>query len=697
MITKKLLVSGIAPLLAIATFLPSSSAASLVVVNAASLTGNSVAPGSIISIFGSNLAQDRAAVQDAANPPQTLGSAQVTIGGVAAFLFYVSPGQINAVVSPATPLGTQSIVVTSPTGTSTGTINIDANAAPGLFSALGTGTGDGAILNALTFQSGAFSTVTSGNPTYIALFATGLNLSVAPTVTIGGVDVAVSFYGNAPCCRGLQQINVQLPSTLAGAGRVAVVLHSGTQVSNVVEIVILPPAGQGEFPDDGENDTRSREISALTYIPGTSLALISDENDDVIRVLDISQRSVSRVIALPDGAQPEGIAITADGSVALVAEAGTGRVAIINLKTFTVTAQITVGVSPISVAIAGNTAFIVNQGNDTLSVINLGTLAVVTSIAVGRGPSSIAIDAAANRLYVANQNAGTISTIDLSTFNVISTTNLGAIRPASITLSGTVGFAIVMDAATGHAQLLNLSNGNFVQIASGVPIANSVVIANGVAYFANQTAASVTILPFSISSGMLTGSPSIVKAGLGVRSLAVDTKDNLLLATDEGAGLITLIDLTTMRVVGSINAVKASNDDQDDHGDRNGAPNLPVVTSISPAAAKAGTTFTLTVNGKNLNGATEVIFVVQSEKGNGNGKGDGNGNGNGKGRGNSSSSTRDTAFTVTNVSANAAGTQVTVTVAIAANAAPGTRVVRVLTANGDSTSSISTANTFTVQ
>jgi len=65
-----------------------------------------------------------------------------------------------------------------------------------------------------------------------------------------------------------------------------------------VEVVILPNKGQGDDPPQKENTKRSREIAALAYIPNTSLALLTDENDDVVRVIDVKARNVIKTIAL---------------------------------------------------------------------------------------------------------------------------------------------------------------------------------------------------------------------------------------------------------------------------------------------------------------------------------------------------------------------------------------------------------------
>src|SRR5947208_3553551 len=129
----------------------SATAQNLRIVNAASLSSGSVSPGSIISIFGTQLTTGVNFTNDVQTPPTTLGGVTVTIGASAAALFYVSPTQINAVVNPATPSGAQNVAVSSAGVTHTGSVTIDINAPPGLFSLFGTGTRDGAILNAITF------------------------------------------------------------------------------------------------------------------------------------------------------------------------------------------------------------------------------------------------------------------------------------------------------------------------------------------------------------------------------------------------------------------------------------------------------------------------------------------------------------------------------------------------------------------
>ncbi len=625
------------------------------IVNAASLSSVSILPGEIVTILGTQLTTGVAYAANVQTPPTTLGGVTVTIGGSAAALFYASPTQINAVVNPATPTGTDNVVVTSGAAVHTGTVNIDANAPPGLFSLFGTGTRDGAILNAVTFLLGDFSTRTANSPTYLALFATGLSLGVPPTVTIGGMPVTVAFFGAAPCCAGLQQINVMLPDSLAGAGRVPIVVTSGEHASNAVQVVLLPPANATQFSEDQENQTRSRELASLAYVPGTSLVLSADENDDVVRVIDVSARQVTKVIALAKGANPDGIAVNAAGTLAVVAEAGRGKAAIIDLKTFAVITEIATANGPTNVAVGGTQAVVVNEDTDSVSILDLGSNSLQKTLAVGRGPEGVAVDATAKLAYVTNVDDGTICVIDLAGLSVTKTLTLGAaMRPEAIAVipGAGVGFVAVPSAGPdGQALLVNLSTGAVVSTISANPDrsggASDVAFFNSKVYFANQAGGSVSVLPVN-AAGAATGPVTTIKVDLGARALAIDTKDNLLVVSNEGTGTLVLVSLTSNSVAGRINAVRANpGDNQDDHSDHDAASNAPSIGTLSSLTAKAGTSFTLTITGTNFTGATGLEFIDPASL-------PGNGKGHGKGV---EDNHADTAFTVTNLQVTAGGTQ----------------------------------------
>ncbi|HLY20405.1 MAG TPA: beta-propeller fold lactonase family protein [Bryobacteraceae bacterium] len=664
------------------------------VANAASMVSDtSLAPGTIVAIFGTHLASGVAVTDNPAQPPQSLGGAGVTVGGVAASLFYVSSTQINAVLSTQTPVGQQTLTVTSAAGTFSSTVTISLSAPPGIFSAFGTGTHDGAITNAVDFVLGPFSVTTEKGSTYLAIFMTGLSVATAPVVNVGGVPVTVQFYGASPCCDGMEQVNVMLPASIQGAGRVEVVVQSGGQSSNAVEVVLLPNHGEGAFPDDQENHANSRELAGIAYVPGTSLALVLDENDDVVRVVDVSQAKVTQVIALPTGAGPIAAAVNSAGTIAVVAERGLAEVAIIDLTSFAVTAQVPVGLGPRSVAIAGNTAVVVNGDAASVSFVGIsGASPIGSPLLVGNGPHTVAVDAAGANAYVTNEDSGTVSVINLSTSMVSNTITLGQdIRPASIQLIPGSTFAVIAvpdEGDDGEALVLDLTSGLFTTIdvnpaRSGG--ASDVAINGTTAYFADQTGGAVSYVSIDATTGQPAGPPAMIQVDLGPRALAVDTVDNLLLVTNEGSGTIVLVDLATNQITGRINGVRSDmngDDGGDDHSDHNNAQNPPVIVSLSPVTISATATITLTITGTNLQNANGVVIVNPA-------------NIHGNGGGSSFMSGRDKAFSVSNIQVNSSGTQLTATVTTA-NAALGARLVVVQNNSSNSSLLPALANTLTV-
>ncbi len=187
--------------------------------------------------------------------------------------------------------------------------------------------------------------------------------------------------------------------------------------------------------------------------------------------------------------------------------------------------------------------------------------------------------------------------------------------------------------------------------------------------------------------------------GIGARALAIDQLDRLLLVTNQGSGEVVLIDLVTNQIAGRINGVRSENDEDDDkhddHGDRERAANTPAISSLTPNKMTGPPTspspFQMTIDGKNFTGATEVVFLDPDSLP---GKGRGNGNSGNHGRG--PAGRKDPAFTVT-ILGTPTATRITVSVAVAAGASKGDRVVQVMTPNGESSSRLSTANTFTLQ
>ena len=92
---------------------------------------SSIAPGTWMEIYGSNLSANTRSWAGAdfngTTAPTSLDGTSVSIGGKAAFVDYISPTQVNAQVPAGVAAGPQSVVVTTPAGSSSGyTITVNA-------------------------------------------------------------------------------------------------------------------------------------------------------------------------------------------------------------------------------------------------------------------------------------------------------------------------------------------------------------------------------------------------------------------------------------------------------------------------------------------------------------------------------------------------------------------------------------------
>jgi uncharacterized protein (TIGR03437 family) len=223
------------------------------VVNGASFSPTApVAPGSIVSIFGTGFASLAAS---SATWPTAIGETSVTFNGVAVPLYYVSSGQIDAQVPFEVGLGNVSVAVTVGSQVSAPqTINVEAFS-PGIFTV--DSAGAGAILHASNYVL-----VSSSAPAqpgeYILIYTTGLGslrtpvLSgapapsnplaetlITPVVAIGGLSSPVGFSGLAPGFVGLYQVNVQVPLSVA-AGNQTVQISADGVFSNTAILAVAP-------------------------------------------------------------------------------------------------------------------------------------------------------------------------------------------------------------------------------------------------------------------------------------------------------------------------------------------------------------------------------------------------------------------------------------------------------------------------
>jgi uncharacterized protein (TIGR03437 family) len=211
----------------------------LALVNAASQGQGAVAPGEIVTIYGTGIgpASGLTGTLDATGlMGNLLGGAEVRFDGVPAPLFYAQASQINAQV-PYTIAGesvTQIAVLYQ--GQTVGTLSLPVVAAAP------------ALVTTSINQDGSYNSASApaARGTIVTFFGTGEGLTnganiagqpaaapypaplLAVTLTVAGIPAQLLYAGEAPNYSGLLQVDAVMPGGFVPSGPVAVLLILGT-------------------------------------------------------------------------------------------------------------------------------------------------------------------------------------------------------------------------------------------------------------------------------------------------------------------------------------------------------------------------------------------------------------------------------------------------------------------------------------
>jgi uncharacterized protein (TIGR03437 family) len=228
-------------------------------VSGASFAANTpLAPGSIISLFGVDMANG-VAPASAIPLDTTLAGATVLMAGKLLPLLYSSSGQINAVVPAGININTSHQIVVQRDLTLSVPIPVDvgpSQPATFFYPFPGDPASQGAIVNAITYVP-AHPATPAAVGDILAIFCTGLgavdqvvpdgagapgsppaNTVAMPMVTIGGKNAPVAFSGLAPGFVGLYQIDATVPSGVTPGNQVPVVVSIAGQTGPPVTIAV---------------------------------------------------------------------------------------------------------------------------------------------------------------------------------------------------------------------------------------------------------------------------------------------------------------------------------------------------------------------------------------------------------------------------------------------------------------------------
>jgi uncharacterized protein (TIGR03437 family) len=232
------------------------------VTNAASYATGAVAPGEIVTLFGSALGPANLVTLELTNPllvANALAGVHVLFDGVPAPMVYASAGQVSAVVPYEVAGHSTTTLQVEYLGAVSTAVSLPVTAVvPGLFTQYSSGFGPGSILNNVDYSlNTATNPVSRGCDTcYVDIYLTGAGVTtpastdglvvaapvyttlstfpqvpadVPVTVTMGGVPCPnIVYAGAAPdLISGLTQITVQVPEAVTPGPSVPLMVTIG--------------------------------------------------------------------------------------------------------------------------------------------------------------------------------------------------------------------------------------------------------------------------------------------------------------------------------------------------------------------------------------------------------------------------------------------------------------------------------------
>ena len=335
----------------------------------------------------------------------------------------------GAPASRGTPVGTGTsvngqgyVVTTAPAGVTPGPANVTVTRPDGWMQIAPDGATFGPTILAVDDNAGPPS-----GGSQIVIYGYGLN-GPGVQVSIGGTSASITeaigpgFISPFPF--PMDAIYVTTPAGLPGPADVTISTPSGsTTLSGGFEYL----ASVNVYPAPGA-------LNQIVYDKGRQQVYVSNTSASVVEVFSLSSRTYLAPVAVGNG--PLGIALTPDGSMLAVVNAGDGTVSVVNPDTAKVVATYPVL---------------------TASDASSGCQGQAWEIAPA-GAHGMLVDVNCTAL----QEAGVIHTLDLTTGN-LGTIQLSVGRGLDVMASSSDGNFVALADAVGGVSLLNVTTAGIVQ------------------------------------------------------------------------------------------------------------------------------------------------------------------------------------------------------------------------------------------
>jgi YVTN family beta-propeller protein len=246
---------------------------------------------------------------------------------------------------------------------------------------------------------------------------------------------------------------------------------------------------------------------------------------------------------------------------AYVARNASGQVAVVDLASNVIVANISVGASPLGVAVdaAGARAYVTNSGNNTVSVISTASNAVVGTINASPGPLGVAVNPAGTRFAVAlagDANPGSsVAVFDAATFVRVGTANVGS-GPTGVAFNP-AGTRLYVTNTNGHT--ISVVDASTLVVLATIPVLQGplhpVVNAAGTRLYVSHIGTEnvdvnrVTVIDLASNSVAAT-----IAVGTNPVGIALNAAGTRLVVANPDSNNVSVIDTASNAVIGTVAA-----------------------------------------------------------------------------------------------------------------------------------------------
>ncbi len=285
-------------------------------------------------------------------------------------------------------------------------------------------------------------------------------------------------------------------------------------------------------------------VSLFVALPRQSpraTLLVADSGSNQLVAITTVPAKVVRIASLQ---QPDIIAVTPDGSTAIVTS-GIGTIAVVDVATGKIRSELTVGSVPTAIATSsnGSRAYVVSPRSFSVVATNLLSRQLSGIAPAGLVPTGVALSPNGDTVYVTDAGENTVTPINLVTGEAGRPIRVG-LEPTSIAITPNGTMAYVVDGGAGSVTPIRLSTGTAgtpIRVGTGSELSQIAITPNGLTALVTDVRDN-TVVPIHLASGSV-GTP--IKVGDEPEGIAISAGGATAYVTDYGSNAVTPVNLVS--------------------------------------------------------------------------------------------------------------------------------------------------------